>query len=248
VGNAAKFTDEGEIRVEVGWDAEPHTLKITVSDTGCGIAEAKMERLFDPFVQDIASRMKANAGEMKGTGLGLPIVKRMVDNAHGTVKADSALGKGTSFEIVIPGLDIAEGVSTAARSAEETLRSAMPERVLVVDDMAMNRKILGIHLGNLKVKDIRYAENGEAKYLINSRMFAIGSLVLGILSVVLLPFSFYIGSAIFGAIGMFLGGYTQSFVRVTGVKDEKKKVFMGIAIVGLAVSVIGFMFGFAHLF
>ena len=161
VGNAAKFTEEGEIRVEVGWDAEQRTLKITVSDTGCGISEAKMERLFDPFVQDIASRMNASGGEMKGTGLGLPIVKRMVDNAHGTVKADSVLGKGTSFEIVIPDLDIAEGVSAAARSAEETIRSAMPERVLVVDDMAMNRKILGIHLGNLKVKDIRYAENGE---------------------------------------------------------------------------------------
>ena len=161
VGNAAKFTEEGEIRVEVGWDAEQRTLKITVADTGCGISEAKMERLFDPFVQDIASRMNASGGEMKGTGLGLPIVKRMVDNAHGTVKADSTPGKGTSFEIVIPGLDIAEGVSAAARSAEETIRSAMPERVLVVDDMAMNRKILGIHLGNLKVKDIRYAENGE---------------------------------------------------------------------------------------
>ena len=105
--------------------------------------------------------MNASGGEMKGTGLGLPIVKRMVDNAHGTVKADSTPGKGTSFEIVIPGLDIAEGVSAAARSAEETIRSAMPERVLVVDDMAMNRKILGIHLGNLKIKDIRYAENGE---------------------------------------------------------------------------------------
>ncbi len=161
VGNAAKFTEEGEIRVEIEWDAEPHTLKITVSDTGCGISEAKMERLFDPFVQDIASRMNASGGEMKGTGLGLPIVKRMVDAAHGTVKAESTLGKGTSFEIVIPDLAIAEGVSSAARSAESTIRAAMPDRVLVVDDMTMNRKILGIHLGNLKVKDIRYAENGE---------------------------------------------------------------------------------------
>ena len=161
VGNAAKFTEEGEIRVEIGWDAEPHTLKITISDTGCGISEAKMERLFDPFVQDIASRMNASGGEMKGTGLGLPIVKRMVDNAHGTVKADSTPGKGTSFEIVIPGLDIAESIPAATRTAEETIRSAMPERVLVVDDMSMNRKILGIHLGNLKIKDIRYAENGE---------------------------------------------------------------------------------------
>ena len=161
VGNAAKFTQEGEIRVEIGWDAATHTLKITVSDTGCGISESKMERLFDPFVHDIASRMNASGGEMKGTGLGLPIVKRMVDTAHGTVKATSVLGKGTSFEIVIPNLDIVEGVSSAARSAAETIRSAMPDRVLVVDDMAMNRKILGIHLGNLKIKDVRYAENGE---------------------------------------------------------------------------------------
>ena len=96
--------------------------------------------------------------------------------------------------------------------------------------------------------NMRYAENGEAKYLINSRLFAIGALALGIVSVVLLPFKLYVGSAIFGAIGMFLGGYTQSFVRVTGVKDEKKKLFTAIAIIGLAISVIGFMLGFAGLF
>ena len=161
VGNAAKFTEQGEIRVEVGWEADTHTLKITVSDTGCGISEEKMERLFDPFVQDITTRMNASGGAMKGTGLGLPIVKRMVDNAHGTVSANSVPGKGTSFEIVIPGLNIAESVSPSTRSAEKTIRPAMPERVLVVDDMTMNRKILGIHLGNLKIKDIRYAENGE---------------------------------------------------------------------------------------
>ena len=161
VGNAAKFTEEGEIRIEVAWDAEPRTIRIVVSDTGCGISEAKMERLFDPFVQDISSRMNASGGEMKGTGLGLPIVKRMVDSAHGTIKVSSALGKGTSFEIVIPGLDVAEGVSSAVRSAEATIRAALPDRVLVVDDMTMNRKILGIHLGNLKIKDVRYAENGE---------------------------------------------------------------------------------------
>ena len=51
-------------------------------------------------------------------------------------------------------------MSRIPRSAEETIKAAMPDRVLVVDDMSMNRKILGIHLANLKVKDIRYAENG----------------------------------------------------------------------------------------
>ena len=161
VGNAAKFTEQGEIAVKVTWTAATRTLAVDVSDTGCGISEAKMARLFDPFVQDIASRMRNSAGEMKGTGLGLPIVKRMVENAEGTIKATSTLGKGTVFHIEIPGLSVIEHMSTAPRAAEATIRAVMPERVLVVDDMSMNRKILGIHLNNLKVKDVRYAENGE---------------------------------------------------------------------------------------
>ncbi len=160
VGNSAKFTDSGEINVKIGWIAATNTLRLEVSDTGCGISESKMAKLFDPFVQDIASRMKSSAGEVKGTGLGLPIVKRMVDNAQGTIRASSIPGSGTSFLIEIPGLEVISHISTIARSAEEAIRATIPERVLVVDDMTMNRKILGIHLNNLKVKDIRYAVDG----------------------------------------------------------------------------------------
>ena len=54
-----------------------------------------------------------------------------------------------------------DNLPQAPRTAEQTIRQVLPERILVVDDMAMNRKILGIHLGNFKIKDIRYAENGE---------------------------------------------------------------------------------------
>ena len=96
--------------------------------------------------------------------------------------------------------------------------------------------------------NMSYAKNGDAKYLINSRMFAIGAVILGAASLILALFDIGIGAAIFGAFGMFLGGYTQSFVRVVGVKDEKKKTFVYIAIVGLIISVIGFMFGFSKLF
>ena len=95
--------------------------------------------------------------------------------------------------------------------------------------------------------NMNYAKNGEAKYLINSRMFAIGALACGLISVILVIVAMHIGAAIFGGIGMFLGGYTQSFVRVTGVKDEKKKLFLTISIVGLGISVVGFMFGFANM-
>ena len=161
VGNAAKFTEQGEIAVKMTWTAAMRTLALDVTDTGCGISNEKMSKLFDPFVQDIASRMRSNNGELKGTGLGLPIVKRMVDSANGTVKAASTLGSGTSFHIEIPGLTVIDHMPAAPRAAEETIRAAMPERVMVVDDMMMNRKILGIHLKNLGIGDIRYAENGE---------------------------------------------------------------------------------------
>ena len=85
----------------------------------------------------------------------------MVDNAGGTITARSELGKGTTFVIDIPDLVLVQNISMIPRAAEQTIRAVMPDRVLVVDDMTMNRKILGIHLGNLKIKDIRYAENGE---------------------------------------------------------------------------------------
>ena len=105
--------------------------------------------------------MQSSAGEIKGTGLGLPIVKRMVDSAGGTIVAKSELGKGTTFVIDIPGLVLVQNVSIAPRTADRSIANVVPDRVMVVDDMTMNRKILGIHLSNLKVKDIRYAENGE---------------------------------------------------------------------------------------
>ena len=161
VGNSAKFTEQGEISITAQWNADTNNLHLEVSDTGCGISNEKLAKLFDPFVQDIASRMQSSAGEIKGTGLGLPIVKRMVDNAGGTISAKSELGKGTTFVIDIPDLEIIDSIPAATKSAEKTIQAALPERVLVVDDMTVNRKILGIHLGNLKIKDIRFAENGE---------------------------------------------------------------------------------------
>ena len=161
VGNSTKFTTSGEICIMVRWLEESRTLHIEICDTGCGISEAKLAKLFNPFVQDIASRMKASSGDMKGTGLGLPIVKMMIDSAGGTISAESELGKGTRFIIDLPDLDIAAESPSKKRRVENDLKfESLPERVLVVDDMAMNRKIISIHLNHLNVKDIRFAENG----------------------------------------------------------------------------------------
>ena len=156
VGNSVKFTEKGRIDVEFEWRPATRTLIVEVRDTGCGISSAKMEHLFDPFVQDIASRMKQADGATRGTGLGLPIVKRMVDNAGGTVNVSSELGVGTTFTIEIPDLD----VICSAPPRRAAVDFLLPRSVLVVDDMSINRKILGIHLKNLGVADVRFAENG----------------------------------------------------------------------------------------
>jgi signal transduction histidine kinase/ABC-type amino acid transport substrate-binding protein len=160
IGNSAKFTEVGQITVKVDWVEEKGTLVIDITDTGCGISQQKLERLFDPFVQDIATRMYENAGEMKGTGLGLPIVKRMIDAGQGVIDVKSKLGEGTTFHIEIPGLTMVPGEKPSTPDDDHVMQ-IMPNRVLVVDDMVVNRKVLGIHLGNLGVKDVRYGENGQ---------------------------------------------------------------------------------------
>ena len=160
VGNAAKFTKAGTISIKAAWRPESNTLHIEVADTGCGISDEKLSKLFDPFVQDIASRMERTEKDAKGTGLGLPIVKRMVDNARGTVTARSKLGAGTVFVIDIPNLDVVRRTAVSAKSAA-AVSTSTPRRVLIVDDIETNRRILGIHLRNLGVAETRGAENGE---------------------------------------------------------------------------------------
>ena len=164
VGNATKFTKSGRIEVEYGWEPETPgtgTLRLCVRDTGCGISEEKMERLFDPFVQDIGMRMAG--AETKGTGLGLPIVKRLVDSAGGSISVKSEVGKGTEISITLPSLCVATQAESSAPDTEVFDRSGqekIPASALVVDDISINRKVLGIHLKNLGVGDIRFAENG----------------------------------------------------------------------------------------
>jgi signal transduction histidine kinase len=96
VGNAIKFTDEGE--VEIRADLDKGQFVLTVRDTGPGIADADQERIFGEFQQidDTNTRKKG------GTGLGLAISKRMVEMQGGTISVDSTLGQGSTFRVVLP--------------------------------------------------------------------------------------------------------------------------------------------------
>ena len=103
VDNAIKFTDSGGtitvgcVREPAG-DDRPETLTITVSDTGCGIAENEQGRVFERFYQV----EKARSGPNRGTGLGLSIVRHAVAAMNGRVKLVSRPGEGTSVSVAIP--------------------------------------------------------------------------------------------------------------------------------------------------
>lgn len=101
VHNAVKFTDHGEILVRVQVEAEHDgdvMLGIRVSDTGIGLAEEVRDQLFQPFVQGESTRLSHPGG----TGLGLMICRKLLDQMHGDIRADSAPEGGTTFHVTLP--------------------------------------------------------------------------------------------------------------------------------------------------
>jgi two-component system phosphate regulon sensor histidine kinase PhoR len=97
--NAIKFNrPNGEVHVECGYNSDSQVI-ISVSDTGIGIPSAEIGRIFERFYRVDKARSRP-AG---GTGLGLPIVKEIVDRMGGTVSVESYLGSGSKFTITLPG-------------------------------------------------------------------------------------------------------------------------------------------------
>lgn len=136
VVNAIKFTEKGGL-VEVQLDTTgPQTLKITVLDTGRGIPEAALPHLFDRFYQ---TTNQANALQ-SGSGIGLALAKRLTDLLEGSLTVASEVGKGTSFELVLPFREA--GKQTVAHEFEqpktgeaaETTALDGLESILVVED------------------------------------------------------------------------------------------------------------------
>jgi signal transduction histidine kinase len=94
VGNAMKFTGPGG-RITLAATNEPGFVHFSVTDTGAGIPEANLERVFDRFWQ-------ANRTERRGAGLGLPICKGIVERHGGRIWGTSSVGYGTTFNFTLP--------------------------------------------------------------------------------------------------------------------------------------------------
>ncbi|RPJ78644.1 MAG: PAS domain S-box protein, partial [Acidobacteria bacterium] len=138
VGNAVKFTDHGEVVVDVALDrreGDEVLLKFTVSDTGIGIPADKQWQIFGPFVQADASTTRRYGG----TGLGLAISSQLVELMGGRIWIESEEGRGSKFRF-----SARFGLHGEVPATDEPAGNVGLEglRVLVVDDNATNRRIL----------------------------------------------------------------------------------------------------------
>ena len=142
VSNAVKFTNEGEVAVNVrtappseGQPADDHRLHFMVRDTGIGISADKQNRLFQSFSQVDASTTRRYGG----TGLGLAISKRLVEAMGGTIDVESREGVGSTFSFVV---HMRASAVSGRRTPCDSLRTLESRRLLVVDDNETNRRIL----------------------------------------------------------------------------------------------------------
>ena len=129
-------------------------LKITVTDTGTGMSEATQKKMFEPFF--------TTKGVGKGTGLGLASVYGTVLSHEGTITVDSALGKGTTFTIVLP---LKQGTDMIVKeSVHVPVRAARPTAIMVVDDDDRVRSLLQTILEGLGYTVMAYADPADALF------------------------------------------------------------------------------------
>ena len=151
LGNAVKFTAAGTITLRVAPVADPSVLQLStphfqlhekliefsVQDTGPGISAADQQRLFQPFEQ-----ARDNRPDVAGTGLGLAISRVLVERLGGHLTLMSTPGVGSTFAFTLPLPPVAPDTATNAAGHRIAGYSGEPRRVLIVDDHAVNRRLL----------------------------------------------------------------------------------------------------------
>ncbi len=161
VSNAVKFTPKnGTIKVcgvelpKVG-DAGA-MYRISVEDSGIGMSEAFLQRIFDPFEREKTSTVS----RQQGTGLGMAIVHRLIELLHGSITVSSEQGKGSIFTVEIPMEFAKENRTKCSKDQEETAPSFEGRTVLLVEDMPVNLELAKFILEEEKFT-VETAENGQ---------------------------------------------------------------------------------------
>ena len=165
INNAIKYTHEGSVSIDVSFDYATYMLWVVVSDTGIGIKNEDLGKLFGSF-QRLEEDKNRN---IEGTGLGLNITMRLVKMMDGTIGVNSKYGEGTTFtaqmkqEVIdkTPVGDFAENLSKIHQSGQEYKPAlfAPKAEILVVDDNDMNLEVFAALLEDTKIK-VTTAESG----------------------------------------------------------------------------------------
>ena len=129
--NAIKYTERGGVSINAELMQEKGLLRLEISDTGVGIDPDEISRLFEPFY-----RSPQTAGMAEGSGLGLAVVRSLVDLMGGSIRVDSRVGQGTSVIVEVPITEGADGL------ADAPLRIDVERPVLVVDDSRDARRAI----------------------------------------------------------------------------------------------------------
>jgi PAS domain S-box-containing protein len=159
LSNAVKFTPSGgTVELVAQYDATQQQFAFQIRDTGIGIAAANLAQLFQPFIQIDSSLNR----QFSGTGLGLTLVKRIIDLHRGTIAVDSTETVGTCFTIALPIGQFNPPPILAAPIAElQPIKVMHPEapRILLAEDNAMNIEIMTDYL-NAQGYEVIGAKNG----------------------------------------------------------------------------------------
>jgi len=153
VGNALKFTEGGEVSVEIRQGSDPEELEVSVRDSGIGISEEQLAKLFEAFAQADASTSR----KYGGTGLGLSISAKLVKLMGGSLRAESELGKGSVFCFCIRLPEFAGKTQGAA--AESTFAG---KRLLLVQPTALRTRALSEIAHRLGFELVTAASRREA--------------------------------------------------------------------------------------
>lgn len=140
IGNAVKFTHEGEVSINVRGDDK--FVYFSVSDTGIGMTQEQVERVFNPFSQADASMSR----KYGGTGLGTTISKQLVELMGGNICVTSEKGKGSTFTFSLPlkAVEVSECTTDTSGPSSTQIQSTL--NVLVVDDVQQNVELLSLLL------------------------------------------------------------------------------------------------------
>jgi len=136
IGNAVKFTEQGQVRVVCRYQAD--VVQIAVQDTGIGIEQDRLAKIFEPFVQADASMTR----RFGGTGLGTTIARQLAELMGGRIEASSQEGVGSEFRVELP-LALHRSGTVALLQSTVALE---PLHVLLVDDVSQNLDLLAVLL------------------------------------------------------------------------------------------------------